>query len=296
MTHALFGILNLDKPPGMTSRQVVDRVVPLVKPAKAGHAGTLDPLATGVLVVCVGKATRLIPQIQQQGKVYRARFVLGYRSDTDDVDGEVVATENAATVSREQVEQLLPRFTGEIEQVPPRYSAVHVQGRRAYELAREGEEIELPSKRVRVDRLALVEWACPELELEIECGPGTYVRAIGRDLGNELGCGAVMKTLVRTRDGPYRREESISPESLTAETLPGHLLPASTAVSHLPRCVCGPEDLERIRRGQRIHWRPLRRLRSGTTVAVLTPENRLACLAEYRGRDGRLAPKQVYLT
>src|SRR3990172_9082730 len=155
MSHAC-GILNVNKPAGMTSRRAVDRVVERAWPQKVGHAGTLDPLATGVLVVCIGPATRLIPIIQELPKAYHATFLLGRRSDTDDIDGHVVETPDAAPVVREQLAELLPRFTGAIEQVPPQFSAVHVDGEGAYKLARRGREVEISPRTVEIHRLSLV--------------------------------------------------------------------------------------------------------------------------------------------
>lgn len=287
-----FGLLNINKPAGTTSRKVVDHVVRLVRPAKAGHAGTLDPLATGVLVVCVGRATRLIEMVQSQTKVYRARFLLGRRSDTDDVEGTVVDVVPRPAVTREQIEAFLPRFIGRIQQVPPQYSAVHVGGRRAYDLARRGESVELQPRTVVVHRLALTGLSSDELELEIECGSGTYVRSIGRDLGDLLGCGAVMSGLVRTRVGPFRIEEAACLEELSRETISEKLLPAAKTVEHLPAQRCTEEELTAIRQGRAIPATAA--ATAGDTLALFAPEGSLAALAEC-GADGRLHPRQVFL-
>ncbi|MBW3542406.1 MAG: tRNA pseudouridine(55) synthase TruB [Planctomycetes bacterium] len=289
----MFGILNIDKPPGITSRKVVDRVAKLVRPVKAGHAGTLDPLATGVLVVCVGAATRLISRVQEQVKTYRGRFLLGQRSDTDDVTGTLVPVPGADGVTRERLEALLPQFVGRIAQVPPQFSAVHVGGRRAYKLARRGEDVELKPRTVEVHRLELLEFAQPEFELEIECGSGTYIRAIGRDLGEKLGCGAVMSALVRTAIGPFRLQDAVSLDELSAETLPEHLLPAVTAVADLPAYRASAEELVELR-----HGRPIsRRLDAadGSAVAVLDRDGEIACLAAYHADSGQLAPRQFFV-
>ena len=179
--HQYFGLLNINKPPGMTSRKVVDRVAKLVKPAKAGHAGTLDPMATGVLVVCIGAATRLMSFVQQQPKGYRATFLLGKRSNTDDITGEVVDVSDASPVFRNQIETLLPQFVGKIEQIPPQFSAVHVDGRRAHELARKGETVEIKPRSVEVFGVTLNKFRYPELELEIECGSAAERANSGED-------------------------------------------------------------------------------------------------------------------
>ena len=290
-----FGLLNIDKPAGVTSRKVVDVVARLVKPAKAGHAGTLDPLATGVLVVCVGPATRLIGMVQAQPKTYRATFRLGFRSDTDDIEGTVVETTPDPAVTQADVERLLPRFVGRIEQVPPQYSAVHVEGRRAYQLARRGEEVELKARTVEVYRIELLELTGRELRLEIECGSGTYIRSIGRDLGELLGCGAVMSDLVRTRIGPFRIEDAVQLDALSTESQPEKLLPATMAVSHLPRYQCSASELESIRRGRPIRAGDIAGAQAAM-VAIAAPDGSLAALAEYDASGWSLAPRQVFVT
>lgn len=290
-----FGLLNINKPPGMTSRKVVDHVARLVKPAKAGHAGTLDPLAIGVLIVCVGRATRLIGMVQEQRKVYRAKFLLGCRSDTDDIEGNLTEVTPCPQVSRREIEKVLPRFIGRIEQVPPRYSAVHVGGKRAYELARRGEAIELKPRIVEVHQLELIGLSGNELELELECGSGTYVRSIGRDLGELLGCGAVMRELVRTRIGPFRLEEAVELDALDRDSIAGAMLPAATAVAHLPSYRCTDEELDAIRRGRSVRPSGPADASDAGTVAVLGPDGELACLAEYSPADDTLAPRQVFV-
>lgn len=293
--HQYFGLLNINKPPGITSRKVVDHIAKLVEPAKAGHAGTLDPMATGVLVICVGAATRLTSFVQQQPKEYRATFQLGKRSNTDDITGEVVDVSNASPVSQNQIETLLPQFIGKIEQVPPQFSAVHINGRRAYELARKGKPVEMKPRTVEVYRITLNEFRYPEMELDIECGSGTYIRSIGRDLGNLLGCGAVMSNLVRTRIGPFRLVDAADLDQLTTTSLPDVLLPATKAVEHLPQYICQLEDLDEIRHGRLVSCVGGTGFDDGALIAVFTPEKELACLACYREEDRTLAPKQVFL-
>ena len=246
------GILNLDKPVGMTSREVVDRVVKLVRPAKAGHAGTLDPLATGVLLVCVGHATRLIGIAQEGRKRYLARFVLGQQSDTDDITGKVTKGGEWSHVTRNQLAAILPEFMGCIQQVPPQFSAVHVKGERAYALARAGITVELAARLVEVHTLEVTHFDPPEFDLAIECGSGTYVRSIGRDLGRRIGCGVVMSQLRRTAVGPFEVTSAISPDALTRESIGVLLQPAADVVSHLPRRELTDEELISIRRGQAI--------------------------------------------
>jgi tRNA pseudouridine55 synthase len=257
--RAVNGFLNIDKPLGLTSRAVVDQVQRLLRERglkrrempKVGHAGTLDPLATGVLVVCIGNATRLIDLVHSRSKEYRGTFLLGRHSDTEDVTGQVVDGDlaRAASVSRDELETALATFLGRIEQVPPAFSAVKVEGQRAYELARRGDAVTLAAKTVEVHRLMVVRFEPPELTLEIECGSGTYIRSIGRDLGERLGCGAVMSALCRTRIGPFKLSQAISLDQLTNDSLDDRLQPCSMAAMHLPAYVCDGEDQDKLSHG-----------------------------------------------
>lgn len=295
MTTPAFGLLNINKPQWLTSRKVVDRVVKLVRPAKAGHAGTLDPLATGVLVVCVGSATRLISHVQHGRKSYRATFLFGRRSDTDDVTGNVIETAGVIPVARGELEALLPRFIGRIEQVPPQFSAVHVDGKRAYKLARAGEAVEIKPRTVEVESITIRRFEFPEVELDIDCGSGTYIRSIGRDLGDALGCGAVMSALVRTAVGPFQLAAAIDLDDLSSDTLSDALLPAVTAVTGLPQVHCTPEDEQHLRHGRRIRAAEDCTLSDGETIAVITSAGQLACIARYEPDNGAIAPKHVFL-
>jgi tRNA pseudouridine55 synthase len=247
-----FGVLNINKPADWTSRDVVNRVQGLVRPAKAGHAGTLDPLATGVLVVCVGKATRLIEYVQQQPKPYEAGFLLGRRSDTDDVEGSVEELPSPPVPTREQIDSHLPRFMGTIDQRPPAYSAVKIGGKRAYKLARAGERVEMPSRKVHVDELVVREYDYPLLRLGIVCGSGTYIRSLGRDLAEALGTAAVMSELCRMAVGDFRLDDAVPVEELGADNLEEHLMPASTAVTRLPGVALDDAAVEAIGHGRLI--------------------------------------------
>ena len=246
------GILILDKTAGVTSRDVVNVVQKLVRPAKAGHAGTLDPLATGVLVVGVGQATRLVEFIQELPKTYTATFLLGRKSDTEDVTGEVIELPEGRRPNRGEMEDSLPRFTGAIVQRPPAYSALKLQGRRAYELARRGEEPALAPRPIVVHSIAIRSYEWPELTLQIECGSGTYVRSLGRDLAECLGTSAVMSALVREAIGPFCRANSLAVDRLTLETLGENLRPLADAVAHLPSLRVSMNEIARLQRGQSI--------------------------------------------
>jgi tRNA pseudouridine55 synthase len=210
------GLLIIDKPPGMTSRDVVNRIQRLLpRGTKIGHTGTLDPLASGVLVLCIGKATKLADSIQALGKTYEARIRLGAASDTDDADGEIVIRDVAEPPSREAIEARLAGFVGSIEQTPPAYSAVKVGGRRAYTLARKGQNVELKPRTVRVDAIEVIKYDWPWLDLKIDCGKGTYIRSIARDLGIALGVGGMIETLRRTKVGPYTIDASTILENVS---------------------------------------------------------------------------------
>jgi tRNA pseudouridine55 synthase len=249
---ARIGILNVRKPSGLTSRDVVDRVERFVHPAKAGHAGTLDPLAMGVLVVCVGQATRLIQYVQRMPKHYRATFLLGKQSETDDIEGPVVEIPNAIEPTRDALELATGQFIGQIAQRPPAHSAIKIAGRRAYHLARRGADFQLPARPVTIHEIKIVRYDYPEVELDIACGSGTYIRALGRDMGAALGTAAVMSSLERTAIGPFTLKDSFSLEKLDSESLKRHLQPALSAVADLPRIELTEMQLIEIRHGRPI--------------------------------------------
>jgi tRNA pseudouridine55 synthase len=244
--------LNVNKPAGCTSRDVVSRIDRVTRPAKCGHAGTLDPLATGVLVVCVGQATRLIQYVQRMPKRYEGTFLLGRRSPTDDLEGAVELLANAAEPSREAVERALPRFLGEVEQRPPAHSAIKVGGQRAYERARRGETVELAARTITIHRLDIRRYEYPELALSVECGSGTYVRSLGRDLAAALGTAAVMSALERTAIGEFDVADAVPLADLSPESLKEHIRPALAAVANLQRIELDAAQLVEIRHGRPI--------------------------------------------
>jgi len=246
------GLLNLNKPAGMTSRRVVDRVQTLGRRLKAGHAGTLDPLASGVLVVCVGAATRLIPYVQAMPKRYCATFLLGRHSPTEDVDGPVTELVAPPIPSLDALSKAARGLTGEILQRPPEFSALKVEGRRAYDLARAGRPLDLKPRPITVHRLDIEAYQYPELRLAVECGSGTYVRSLGRDLAASLGTAAVMSQLVRLAIGCFTIEEAVSPESLHPDHWLDCLLPPLRAVEMLPRVVLTDPEIARVQAGQSI--------------------------------------------
>ena len=290
----MVGLLNINKPSGMTSRRVVDIVARLAGTKRVGHAGTLDPLATGILVVCLGWATRLVTFVQDRPKTYSARFLLGRRSDTDDVTGEVVATLGALPPPRALVEELLQTFVGTIQQVPPQFSAVHVEGVRAHKLARQGKIARIEPRPVEIHRLALVDYSYPALDVDIECGSGTYVRSIGRDLGNALGCGAVMSTLVRSSVGEFTLASAETPESLGRGAISDFLLPPLCAVSGFPRFTWPSADRDELARGRPLACAGAADWAVGRPVAIVDSDENLLALAEYDAARQILQPRQVF--
>jgi tRNA pseudouridine55 synthase len=277
----MFGLLNLDKPAGLTSRDVVNRVQRLVKPHKVGHAGTLDPLATGVLVVAVGPATRLVEYVQRMPKTYRGTFLLGRTSDTEDVEGEVVELAAPQIPNRGQIEAALPQFLGTIQQRPPAYSALKIRGQRAHEMARRGEAVQLAPRPVEIHALEIMGCEYPELELLVRCGSGTYIRSLGRDLAETLGTGAVMSSLRREAIGPFLAKDGLSLDQLSVELIEQRLLPAALSIRDLPQIVVDREEVGRLIQGKKIVNRF--GLAAGE-VAALDGSNRLVAILAAAGR------------
>jgi tRNA pseudouridine55 synthase len=243
------GWVVLDKPVGMTSTQAVSRLKRVYNAKKAGHAGTLDPLASGILPIAFGEATKTVPFVQDGEKAYSFTVRWGAETDTDDADGRITR-ESDARPDVGAIEALLPRFTGEIMQTPPQFSAIKIAGERAYDLARDGETVALQPRPVTVHRLALVDADGDEAKLVMECGKGAYVRAIARDLGRLLGCFGHVTALRRTRVGPFYEDDSFTLEEIEA---PGGALAALLSVeaglTELPCVIVDRDAAARLRRG-----------------------------------------------
>jgi len=255
LSAPIHGFLNLNKPAGYTSHDVVALVRRLCGVRRAGHAGTLDPLATGVLPVCLGRATRLADLVGEGEKEYRAEVTLGVTTATDDAEGEpLLRRPLPAGLTRASLEEVLAAFVGTIEQVPPAFSARRQAGVRAYALARAGQEVRLPPRPVTIYSIALEELALPRLWLRVRCSRGTYIRALARDLGEALGCGAHLSGLVRTRVGVFTLADAVTLEQLREAAGEGRwselLLPPDFALQHLPRLVVEPGRREDMRLGR----------------------------------------------
>ncbi len=247
----LHGFLNVDKPSGITSHDVVARVRRKAGQRRVGHGGTLDPAATGVLPVALGVATRLLEYLVEGRKAYRATVRLGITTATDDAEGVVLAERPVPSLSRDNLLQALQPFIGTIQQVPPSYSAVQLGGQRMYDRARRGEVVELPPRPVQIDRIELVEWQPPLATIDVVCGRGTYIRALARDLGAALGCGAHLKALRRTMVGAFTLETAVPLEQLTSaqQRLEPLLLPPDIAVADWPRIDADAALERRVRNG-----------------------------------------------
>lgn len=254
------GVLLLDKPPGLSSNHALQRARRLFQAQKAGHTGTLDPMATGLLPVCFGEATKFSSHLLEADKVYRTRVRLGEITDTGDAEGEVIERRPVAALGSSDIEGVLARFRGEIEQVPPMYSALKHQGRPLYELAREGKTIARAPRRVTVYDTRLLAQDAESFDLEVTCSKGTYIRTLAEDIGHALGCGAHITALRRLRTGPFDASPTGASGMLTLEALEcrdsqrereASLLPMDILVRHLPRLDVDGSTAQRLLQGQR---------------------------------------------
>jgi tRNA pseudouridine55 synthase len=298
--HDVHGWVVLDKPQGMTSTHAVGAVKRLFKAKRAGHAGTLDPLASGCLPIALGEATKTVPFVMNSRKIYRFTVRWGEERDTDDADGRITSTSEQRPTSA-AIEPLLPRFTGTIAQVPPCYSAVKIEGERAYDLARDGVAVRLEARPVDIHRLELVNAPDPDhAEFTAECGKGTYVRALARDMGRALGCYGHIEALRRESVGHFAENELISLEQLTSMChraaagevdLAEALLPVETALDDIPALAVSRADAARLQRGQTV----LLRGRDAPIfhgMVYVTVSGQLVALSEVD--RGEIVPKRVF--
>ncbi|NTU83084.1 MAG: tRNA pseudouridine(55) synthase TruB [Chloroflexales bacterium] len=285
------GFLNINKPAGLTSHDVVARVRRLAgRGVKVGHAGTLDPAATGILPVALGQATRLIEHLADARKGYRGLVRLGVSTATDDAEGEPLATRAVPPLDDAQIEAALAPLRGAIMQVPPMYSALHHEGQRLYDLARAGQTVELAPRPVTVYRLDWARAGGDDLSIEVECGKGTYIRALARDLGAALGCGAHLAALERTFVGPFHLAEAIALDALLADPgqLSGALLPPETAVADWPAARLDAEAARRVANGMPVQLPGL----AGERARAHAPGGELLALLRHEGEVWR--PEKVF--
>jgi len=297
---AISGVLVIDKPTGMTSHDVVNIVRRGTGIRRAGHTGTLDPRASGVLVILVGPAVRLSEYISASDKRYQAIIRMGSATDTYDAEGAFTREEVPVDVTEEQFEAELKKFEGEVEQTPPAYSAVKVNGRKAYEMARKGEEVELEPRMIQVHHLEVLEWATPEVVVDVHCSSGTYIRSLANDLGEVLGCGAYLVGLRRTKNGRFSLRDSVPLRKLKEAFEAGdwykYLIPAAESLADWYSVELDPDEVETLRHGQRVKADP------GTETEMargISDSGELVALLKLvEAEDGSLEwqPKKVFFT
>jgi tRNA pseudouridine55 synthase len=299
------GFLNIDKPQGITSFDVVRQVRRAAHMKRVGHAGTLDPLATGVLPVALGDATRLVDELVGARKRYRAEILLGRETDTYDIEGQVVEERDASAVSEAAVRAALGAFTGEIMQTPPAFSAIKRGGEPAYKAARRGDPLALEARPVTVYDLEVIallqEGTVARLTLDIRCGQGFYVRSLAHDLGAELGTGGTIGALRRTQVGPFTAEEAIplqqAVERLEAGDLAGLLQPPDAVMEHLPRVSMSEEEIVRVRNGLSMRLDMLvapDELAQAAQVRCYGPDGELVAVLRPKGGEGLWHPFRVF--
>jgi tRNA pseudouridine55 synthase len=289
LTEAL-GFFNIDKPAGMTSHDVVAKIRRILQLKKVGHAGTLDPMATGVLIVCVGGATRLSEYVMQSTKRYQAQVCLGVTTNTFDATGEIQQVRDAGGIQREDVEETLKHFIGDIQQVPPMYSAIKQGGRKLYDLARAGQTVEREARAVRIEALAITEWSPPLFTLDVTCSAGTYVRSLAYDLGETLGVGAHLSGLTRTASGAFRLEEAVSLQMLlSSHDWKTYLILPQNALGGWLVVHCDEQQTSEIQ-----HGRPVMAAdASGDQLALAyAPEGRLIAIVQ--ANSGAWKPLKVF--
>lgn len=254
--NAISGALVVDKPVGMTSHDVVQAIRNGTGLRRAGHTGTLDPRASGVLVILVGPAVRLSEYVSASDKRYQAIIRLGGTTDTFDAEGKFTPTKDPVNVTEAEFEEALKTFVGEIEQVPPAHSAVKVGGRKAYDMARNGEEVTLEPRKITVHHLEVLEWTPPEVVIDVHCSSGTYVRSLANDLGQKLGSGAYLVGLRRTKSGKFTLRDATPlrklQEAFTAGNWYQFLIPAAEALGDWPSIELSPDEVEGVRHGHRV--------------------------------------------
>jgi len=295
MQNIISGVLVVDKPIGMTSHQVVQVIRNGTRIKRAGHTGTLDPRASGVLVVLLGPAVRLSQYVSAENKRYHAIIKLGQKTDTYDSEGEITGTSDIE-VTQAQFEEALKGFVGEIQQVPPPYSAVKVKGKHAYDLARKGEDVELEPRLINVYSLDLLEWNPPEVVVDVHCSSGTYVRSLAYDVGELLGCGAYLTGLRRTKSGRFTLRDATPLRKLTdafeTNSWYQYLIPAAEALSEWPSITLNNEEIELVKHGHRI----ARDEGQEGLVRAISEQSELVALMEYDTEAKEFAPKKVFFT
>ncbi len=292
--NVVSGVLVVDKPVGLTSHDVVQIIRRGTGIRRAGHTGTLDPRASGVLVILIGPAVRLSEYVSASDKRYQATIRLGSATDTYDSEGRVVSSASVDGITEDHFKKVLESFIGEIEQVPPPFSAVKVKGRKAYEMAREGEEVDLKPRKIKVYSLEILEWAPPEVVIDVYCSSGTYVRSLANDLGQALGTGAHLVGLRRTKSGRFTLRDAVPlrrlKEAFDAGDWYKYLIPAADALGDWPMLELDADQVELIRHGHRIPAEP----GSKGWVRGVTQQGDLVALLEHDDETNEWQPRKVF--
>lgn len=299
--NAISGALVIDKPIGMTSHDVVNAVRFGTGIRRAGHTGTLDPRASGVLVILVGPAVRLSEYVSASDKRYQAIIRMGASTDTFDADGRFTRQlQPALNVTEQQFEDALKNFVGEIEQTPPPYSAVKVRGRRAYDMARRGEPVALPPRKINVYHLEVLEWAPPEVVVDVHCSSGTYVRSLANDLGESLGTGAYLVGLRRTKSGRFSLRDATPLRKLQEAFRAGnwyqYLIPAAEALGDWPAVELNPDQVDAVKHGHRIPANPADLPGINNLVRGVSMAGELVSLMELDATTSEWQPKKVFFS
>jgi tRNA pseudouridine55 synthase len=285
-------LLVIDKPLGITSRDALDRALKWFPPrTRMGHTGTLDPLATGILVACLGWTTRLADYVQAMPKEYLAGVRFGARSETDDAEGPIEPVPNANLPDEATLRTALAAFVGDIPQTPPAYSAAKIGGRRAYKLARQGKDVQLDARLVRIYQIDLRHFDGASALLHVRCGKGTYIRSLARDLGDALGCGAYLESLRRTRVGPFDESRALTLEA-TTDAVMRSLLPPIEALAEMPRRILAAEKMLPFFSGQMLPWND-DALASAAEVALIDEAGHLRAIGEYDADTRQMKPAKV---
>jgi tRNA pseudouridine55 synthase len=294
------GIININKATGMTSHDVVARVRKLLKQKRVGHAGTLDPAASGVLPICIGQGTRVAEYLSESGKAYQAVLQFGTVTDTYDSEGSILRTSATDTLTLAQIEEALPHFLGAQMQVPPLYSAIKLQGQPAYKRIRAGEEITLEARPVEIYALQIVNWQTPLLTLDVACSKGTYIRSLAYDMGEYLGYGAYLAGLTRTRSGPFMLEKSISLEQLAAVieegTLADAVFPPDFALQQYPALSLDEETTQRVLHGNTFRYDQSSPQLESALIRIYDNSNHFMAIASWDEVGQVWQPKKVFET
>ena len=291
----LNGWILIDKPLNIGSTQVVSKLKWALSPKKIGHAGTLDPLATGLLPIALGHATKLIPFVMDGKKIYDFQITWGAETETDDKEGVFTQT-TLNRPTKEDVENILPSFIGTIDQLPPAYSAIKVDGKRAYDMARQGQNFSLKPRPVQIDSLSLLRFSTISADFRVTCGKGTYVRSLGRDIGRALGCLGYISVLRRIACGPFHVEKASSLSDFQEKNPPAHLIPIEEALGGIPKIQLPQTETERLLQGQRLPVRQIEtflpKLLVGSEILCLMEDGKLKGLIQHR--QGILHPYRIF--